>query len=112
MDKKLPQPYIINETPNTITIKINTKSSGYLVLADTYYPGWKAYDNDLETPILRANFILRAVRLGVGNHIVKFIYKPVSFEIGLLLSTISWIFVLMFIIGTTKFYILFTFRRL
>ena len=32
------------------------------MLTDPYYPGWRAYVDGIETPILRADYLFRAAR--------------------------------------------------
>ena len=54
-----------------------------VVLADLYYPGWEATDNGRPVRILRANTICRAVALGVGQHTLRFVYRPQGFTRGL-----------------------------
>jgi uncharacterized membrane protein YfhO len=63
---------------------------GWLVLADSYFPGWKAYrsdpiesSNEIELKIVRANGNFRAVLLEAGVHRVRFQYAPTSFKLGL-----------------------------
>jgi hypothetical protein len=59
---------------------------GVLVLADSYYPGWKAYLDGRETPILRVNHFYRGVIVPAGQHRIEFRYEPRSFAIGLIIS--------------------------
>jgi hypothetical protein len=72
-------------------IELSTESdfNGYLVVADQYYPGWHASLDGLDMPILRANYIQRAIALPAGRHKVVFSYKPESYRIGLLISSIA-----------------------
>ena len=65
-----------------VEIRAVTDKPSLLVLTDTYYPGWKAYIDDTETPIYRANYTLRAVEVPGGTHTVRFAYKPVSVTVG------------------------------
>ncbi|HJW28154.1 MAG TPA: YfhO family protein, partial [Saprospiraceae bacterium] len=69
-------------------VAIATAANGesLLVLADAYYPGWKAYIDGTETAIFRANHFYRAVRLPGGEHQVEFRYEPRSFKIGAMIS--------------------------
>jgi uncharacterized membrane protein YfhO len=60
--------------------------AGYLVLADTHYPGWNATTDGLASEILPANHAFRAVQLSKGQHTVVFEYAPVSFRLGLWLT--------------------------
>jgi hypothetical protein len=73
--------------------ELSTESdfSGYLVVADQYYPGWKALLDGQATPILRANYVQRAITLPAGKHKVVFTYEPESYRIGLLISSIALI---------------------
>jgi hypothetical protein len=45
--------------------------------------------NSNEQEILRANHFFRGVQLPAGGHRVKFVYDPVSFKIGLLVSLVT-----------------------
>jgi uncharacterized membrane protein YfhO len=59
------------------------------VLSDSHYPGWQATLDGVPTPIHRANFALRAVRIPVGSHRVRFEYEPRSFHAGLTVSLLA-----------------------
>ena len=77
---------IIKYKPNEVKISANLKEDGLLVLSDTYYPGWKVFVNNREEKIYTANLLLRSVHLRSGKNIVHFIYKPMSFTIGYIIS--------------------------
>lgn len=72
-----------------VSIRASSDGSGVLVLADSYYPGWKAYVNGREAEILRANHFFRAVVLDRGEHIIEFRYEPASFRIGRFVSAVT-----------------------
>lgn len=57
-----------------------------LVVNDRWYPGWRAYVDEGEVPVLRANGYFRAVRLPEGEHEVRFRFAPRSFAIGAAIS--------------------------
>jgi hypothetical protein len=82
---------IINYEETSVQIRAKLKRPGFLILSDTYYPGWKAFVGDKEVPIYRANYIFRGVFLGPGQHIVRFIYRPLSFKVGLLITCLTLI---------------------
>lgn len=77
---------ITAENPREVRIAAGLDRPGFLVLYDVYYPGWKAYADGVEVPILRADHAFRAVFLGEGRHEVRFAYAPRSFAIGLRVS--------------------------
>ena len=100
--KNGPSAEIIEDKDQRVTIKVKAPNDGYLVLSDTYYPGWKAYmrrtqmeqmgtdgTDGEEVRILRANYNFRAVPIPKGEHTVTFVYEPESFKRGLTISIIS-----------------------
>jgi len=76
-----------------VTMEAETNDDAILVFLDSYYPGWKAYVNGKETSIARANHFYRAVSVPRGKHRVEFKYEPLSFEIGLIISSMTLFFV-------------------
>ncbi|MCD6352256.1 MAG: hypothetical protein J7M26_09065, partial [Armatimonadetes bacterium] len=59
-------------------------SGAWLVVHDTYYPGWHAYAGDRELPMTVADYCFRAVRLpgGLLPERVVFVYWPSAFVFG------------------------------
>ncbi len=75
-------------TPDRLSVEVETGSSGFLVVSEQYYPGWRAYIDGKETPVYAVDGILRGVLLSEGKHTVVFEYKPLSFLIGVIVSII------------------------
>ena len=82
---------IVRYENKLVTIATSTDNEGVLVLADSYYPGWRAFVDGREEGIRRANLFFRAVPLPAGNHTVEFRYQPRSFIIGLVVSAATLI---------------------
>lgn len=80
---------ILTPSPNVITIPVSLSKSGWVILSDTYYPGWVAYVDDQPAPLLHANYAFRAVAVGPGDHRVTFSYQPRSFWMGVWASGFS-----------------------
>jgi hypothetical protein len=81
------QPVIKLYSPNKIVIDAAVASKPkFLVLSDTYYPGWKATVDGKAVKVLRADYMFRAVLLEPGRHTVVFFYSPASFKIGIFIS--------------------------
>lgn len=85
---------ITNYNAASIEFLAILESDGYLVLSEHYYPGWKAYVNGERVKILRANYLFRAITLGSGEHKVKFIFSPETFQIGVILSLLGILFII------------------
>jgi O-antigen/teichoic acid export membrane protein len=93
------QPAVVaHYSPNAVFIDVEMPGPGWLVLADSYFPGWKAYRSDpspeiptsktepkdeTELEIVRADGNFRAVWLEAGTHRVRYKYTPLSFKLGL-----------------------------
>jgi uncharacterized membrane protein YfhO len=81
-----------------VEIQANCNKDCILVLADYFYPGWSCFVDNEKTKIYKANYVLRAINLKKGKHKIKFVYEPLSFRIGLLISSLTGLFCLAFLI--------------
>jgi len=70
------------ENPQHLEITVDAAADGYLVLLDTFYPGWQATVDGQPAPIYRADYIARAVFVSAGKHAVVFDYRPFWFWLG------------------------------
>jgi hypothetical protein len=80
---------ILEYAINRVEIGVETDQPGYLVLSDAYYSGWQATVNDEPAPIRRANYAFRAVYVPPGRHIVRFVFQPLIWKIGLITSGVT-----------------------
>lgn len=60
--------------PKRIVLKAEVKTPAVLLLNDRYDANWQVRVDGQPAPLLRANFIMRAVRLEPGSHTVEFQY--------------------------------------
>jgi hypothetical protein len=79
---------------NRVLIDAQLSEPGVLVLTDAFHPGWKVFVGGQEQTIRRANYLFRAVELPAGNHRVEFVYDPISFKIGLMISSLTLAFLI------------------
>ena len=54
-------------TPETIILKANLAAPGFVLVADTFYPGWTATVDGMPTPIHPANLLFRGVAVSAGS---------------------------------------------
>lgn len=85
---------LISEQDHKSVLLINSYESGYLVLSDLWYPGWRASVDGAEVPILIANYLFRAVKVPPGSHEVTIEYEPNIFKIGIITSGLSFLILL------------------
>lgn len=84
----LPQaePSVSRPGPDQVVIQVEMAQPGYLVLIDSYYPGWQATADGQTAEILTADHAFRAVALEAGEHMVVLKYRPLSFRAGAWIS--------------------------
>jgi hypothetical protein len=74
------------DLPERVVIEAQADTPAYLVLADTFDPGWSATVDGRSAPIRPAYVAFRAVYLTPGSHKIVFTYRPAGFEMGLSLT--------------------------
>jgi hypothetical protein len=82
---------VVSYAPEEVRIKTRAPAPAYLVLSDSFYPGWTALVDGQPAPIFRANFLIRAVRVEAGDHEVVFRYHPRSYYWGRGISLAAWV---------------------
>ena len=75
--------------PGRVLLTVEAPAAGFVVLTDTFYPGWRAEVDGQVTQIWMANLAFRAVEVEPGAHTILFSYRPHSFTIGLWVSSIT-----------------------
>ena len=80
---------VITDDPEHVVVRASASDRGLLVLADTWFPGWKATIDGRSAPIVRTDQLLRGVVLPPGTHTVAFTYVPWSWRIGWIVSLLT-----------------------
>jgi O-antigen/teichoic acid export membrane protein len=107
---------VVRYTNNEVEVRTSGGTARWLVLADSYFPGWKAYVRldeaqtpktpgvsetpgvwEQEIPIYRAYGNFRAVPLAPGSYLVRFTYTPMSFKLGLYTTFLSAVVILLLV---------------
>ncbi len=69
--------------PNYLKYASTNANDGLAVFSENYYEqGWHAYINGSVVPHLRVNYVLRALEIPKGNHIIEFKFEPEVVETG------------------------------
>jgi hypothetical protein len=77
---------IVVDLPERVVVETESPGPSYLVLADTFDPGWTATVDGNPAPIRAAYVAFRAVALEGGPHTIVFKYRPAGFDLGLGIS--------------------------
>jgi hypothetical protein len=94
-EKSAGQARVVSSTSDTLTIEAKVLSPAILLVTDSYSKDWKAWglpgSVQLEYSVLPANYVLRAIPLTRGRHLIRMQYLPPGFEIGMWVSLVAWI---------------------
>ena len=74
------------------------ENPGWLIVSDSYYPGWEAWVDGQKTKVHIAAGLFKAVYLTKGDHNVEFIYRPGSFLWGRVISISALLFLIVFLV--------------
>ena len=80
---------IVEYGPSRVLIEVDSGADGFLVLADLYYPGWRAAVDGQSQKVYKADYAFRAVEISDGQHMVEFVFDPLSFQIGWRISAMT-----------------------
>ena len=76
----------IEKRPNKLALVIENQKPGFLVISETWYPGWVVEINGKRGEILKANYLFRGLFLEPGINSIVFLYHPESFYWGSIIS--------------------------
>jgi Bacterial membrane protein YfhO len=77
------------DEPGRVRIATETGAPAWLVLADTWFPGWRARLDGRETTLWRADHAFRAVWVPAGRHEIEMRYAPDSLRVGAAISAVA-----------------------
>ena len=89
-----------NKNPDLKIYKTKSTTAQLCVFSEIYYKdGWKAYIDGKEAPILRANYVLRALEVPAGEHTIELRCEPDTLKTFNIINLIGSILIVIFVIG-------------
>lgn len=77
---------MVVDHPQRVVVEVNAQAGGWLVFADSWYPGWIAKIDGRAVSIYPADTLFKAVYVEAGAHNVEYIYRPKGFYFSALFS--------------------------
>ena len=91
---------LIEYAPNQLKYQSNTSKDQLAVFSEIYYDkGWNAYVDGEKVPYFRANYVLRAMVVPAGKHLIEFKFEPRVYAIGEKVSFASSLLVILLVLG-------------
>jgi hypothetical protein len=75
--------------PNRLTLHAELNRPAFVVLSEVFYPGWEAVVDGRPAPLLRGNYILRAIPVPAGTHAIEVRFRSGTFQWGLVVSLLT-----------------------
>lgn len=74
---------LVSYDPEHLVYESGSTSAQIAVFSEIYYDkGWKMLIDGEEKPYFRADYLLRAAQIPIGNHKIEFIFHPTSYYTG------------------------------
>jgi hypothetical protein len=90
---------IVSEDQRSLVIQVVAPADGFLLVADTFYPGWTASVDGRPTAIYRANMSVRGLQVPAGAHEIRLEYEPPGFRLGLVVSITGLVLLALWLTG-------------
>jgi hypothetical protein len=87
---------------NRIELDVNTDKEAILWLSEIWYPAWKAFVNNKEVNVYRTNYSFRTIIVPAGHSKVVFKFDSLYFNIGAIISGLTLIAVLSYLLLTYR----------
>jgi Bacterial membrane protein YfhO len=83
-------------SPPYVKYESESAANGLALFSEIYYPkGWRALIDGKETTILCADYVLRALEIPAGRHLIEFKFEPKPYLVGNKITFVSsWVVVL------------------
>ncbi|MGF1560224.1 MAG: YfhO family protein [Flavobacteriaceae bacterium] len=90
--------------PNHLIYQSKNENDGIAVFSEMYYAnGWNAYINGNLTEHFRVNYVLRALNVPAGEHLIEFKFEPEVVKMGSKITLASSILLALVVLGGVGF---------
>jgi len=80
---------IVKREAGRYEIKVNATAPTQLIVSETWLPGWRAAVDDQPRTVDRVEGALIGVSIEAGVHAIRLEYEPLSWKVGVAISSIS-----------------------
>ena len=95
---------LIGHAPNRLIYESSASSPQLAIFSEVYYSeGWNAFIDEEPVDHIRANYLLRALKIPVGNHTIEFKFEPQVVATGSKISLASSILFMFVLVGGIYF---------
>src|SRR5205823_13076129 len=82
---------LVEYRTSRLVVEVAPTTPAYLLLSEVWYPGWRATVDGRPSPVVRADFLFRAVAVQPGDRRVELSFEPTYWRAALALSALGWV---------------------
>lgn len=71
------------DAPDSLVLRVRATADAFVVVADTWFPGWSAMLDGSAVEIHRVNHAFRGIAVPAGEHVLTMVYRPEGWVLGL-----------------------------
>jgi uncharacterized membrane protein YfhO len=79
----------VKQTDQTLEFMISGVNCGWVLIKNSWYPGWQVRVDGKATRLIRANYLFSAVPIHAENSKIELYYSSKSYGAGLIVSASS-----------------------
>uniref|UniRef100_A0A832MKR6 YfhO family protein n=1 Tax=Eiseniibacteriota bacterium TaxID=2212470 RepID=A0A832MKR6_UNCEI len=78
------------DDPDALALRVSAPAPAFVVIADAWFPGWRASLDGAPLAIHRVNHLVRGVRIPAGDHDLALAYRPEGWDAARAVTLTSW----------------------
>ena len=84
---------------DAISYESSSATANVAVFSEVYYKEWNAYIDGKKSPYFKANYVLRAMLVPAGKHLIEFKFEPTLFYTSKIIANIfTWLLMLLLVV--------------
>jgi hypothetical protein len=73
-----------------LVLETEAPAAAFVVIADTWFPGWRARVDDTDAAIVRVDHMLRGIAVPAGRHHLTLTYEPEGWRASTRVTWVAW----------------------
>jgi len=98
-DSEVPEILYTDIQPGIINLRVNSDEPRWMVIRESWMPGWHARIDGNEVPVACADYLFMGIPIPEGEHTIELIYLTPGLLDGALVSGISWAILLIVLVS-------------